>query len=129
MTDSTGVVSREIEPIVSAILNFATLPAPTESAPAPGNVLRGSPKQQIWNVLSSGDGRFHVGQWASGVGAWRVQYTEYELCHLLEGVVRISDEHGVARSYKAGDTFVIERGFSGVWEVVEACRKVYAIYE
>jgi hypothetical protein len=117
------------ECIVAAIVDFKPLPAPADSAPAPANLLRGDPRQQIWNVLSSGDGRFHVGQWASGVGAWRVQYSEYELCHLLEGTVRITSEDGVERSYQAGDTFVIPSGFRGIWEVIEPCRKIYAIYE
>ena len=111
------------------ILNFNALPEPADSAPSAASLLRGNPQQQIWNVLSSGDGRFHVGQWASGVGAWRVQYTEYELCHLLEGSVRISSDEGVERSYRAGDTFVIPSGFRGTWEVIEPCKKIYAIYE
>lgn len=111
------------------ILSFRQLPVPTSSAPAAVNVIAGDPRQQIWNVLSSRDGRFHVGEWASRLGAWRVQYTEYELCHLLEGVVRITDEQGAAHEYRAGDTFVIASGFRGIWEVVEPCRKIYAIYE
>ena len=109
------------------LLSFASLPEPTDSAPSAVNLLQGNPRQQIWNVLSSGDCRFHVGQWASGVGAWRVQYTEYELCHLLEGSVRISPEDGAGRVYRAGDTFVIPSGFRGIWEVIEPCRKIYAI--
>ena len=112
-----------------AIVNFTPLPAPTDSAPAAANVLRGDPRQQVWNLLSSADGHFHVGQWASGVGAWRVNYSEYELCHLLEGVVRITADEGEDRIYRAGDTFVIPSGFRGIWEVIEPCRKLYAIYE
>jgi uncharacterized cupin superfamily protein len=29
----------------------------------------------------------------------------------------------------AGDTFVIPAGFVGTWEVLEDCRKIYAIFE
>ncbi|MDE2219067.1 MAG: cupin domain-containing protein [Gammaproteobacteria bacterium] len=111
------------------IRDFKTLGPGAASAPSPANVLAGDPRQQVWNVLSSGDGRFHVGEWASGVGAWRVNYTEYELCHLLAGAVRLTDEHGAAHIYRAGDTFVIPGGFRGTWEVLEPCRKIYAIYE
>ena len=114
---------------MSEVLSFRNLPAPASSAPAAGNLVAGDPRQQVWNMLSSRDGRFHVGEWASGCGAWRVQYSEYELCHLLEGTVRLTDEKGVAREFRAGDTFVIDSGFRGTWEVVEACRKIYAIYE
>ena len=111
------------------ILSFKPLPAPADSAPAADKLLQGNPRQQIWNVLSSGDGRFHVGEWASGVGAWRVHYTEYELCHLLEGSVRLSADGGAGKVYRAGDSFVIPSGFRGIWEVIEPCRKIYAIYE
>ena len=111
------------------IRDFNALGQPEDSAPAAANLISGHPRQQIWNVLSSGDGRFHVGQWASGPGAWRVNYSEYELCHLLAGVVRLTDEAGAVKTYRAGDTFVIPSGFRGSWEVVEACRKIYAIYE
>ena len=111
------------------IIDFKSLGAPQHSTPAPANLVAGHPQQQLWNVLSSGDGRFHVGEWASGPGAWRVNYTEYELCHMLEGVVRLTDEQGLPCLYRAGDTFVIPSGFRGIWEVVETCRKLYAIYE
>jgi len=117
------------EPAVTAIVNFDSLPEPIASAPAAERVRSGDPRQQIWNLLSSADGRFHVGEWASGVGAWEVQYTEFELCHILAGVVRVSDAQGQGRLYRSGDTFVIPSGFRGTWEVIEPCRKIYAIYE
>jgi uncharacterized cupin superfamily protein len=111
------------------IKDFRSLGAGEASAPAAANLLAGNPRQQVWNVLSSPDGRFHAGEWASGTGAWRVNYTEYELCHILEGAVRLTDEAGAARLYRAGDTFVIPSGFRGTWEVIEPCRKLYAIYD
>jgi uncharacterized cupin superfamily protein len=114
---------------VTQTISFRNLPAATESTPSPANLLAGDPRQQIWNVLSSADGRFHVGEWASSPGTWRVHYTEYEFCHILEGVVRVSDEQGGVQVYRAGDTFVVNAGFRGTWEVVEPCRKLYAIYE
>jgi uncharacterized cupin superfamily protein len=117
------------ESAVTAIVNFDPLPAPSASAPAADRVRSGDPRQLIWNLLSSADGHFHVGQWASGVGAWEVQYTEFELCHILTGVVRVSDAQGFGRLYRTGDTFVIPSGFRGTWEVIEPCRKIYAIYE
>ena len=58
-----------------------------------------------------------------------MNYTEYELCHLLTGSVRLTDEAGQSKLYRAGDSFVIPSGFRGTWEVIEPCRKVYAIYE
>ena len=114
---------------MDAIVDFEPLPPFQDSAPAPDKVVQGQPRQQLWNVRSSSDGRFHVGEWASTVGAWRVSYTEYELCRLLEGVVRLRDAQGGERIYRAGESFVIEPGFCGIFEVMEPCRKLYAIYE
>ena len=114
---------------MDAIVSFDPLPAAQEGVPAADKILQGQPQQRVWNVLSSGDGRFHVGEWASSVGAWQVHYTEYELCRLLEGVVRLRDEQGAERVYRAGESFVIEPGFRGSFEVIEPCRKLYAIYE
>jgi uncharacterized cupin superfamily protein len=99
------------------------------TTPAPDRLVAGQPRQQAWNAFSDPEGRFHVGRWASSVGAWRVRYTERELCHLLTGVVRLTDDTGGQRTYRAGDTFMIDKGYSGTWEVLEPCSKVYAIYE
>ena len=111
------------------IIDFGSLGPAEHSAPAPEKVLAGDPQQQIWNAFSDPEGRFHTGRWTSTVGIWRVDYTERELCHLLSGTVRLTDAAGVQRTYRAGDTFMIDKGFSGTWEVIEACSKIYAIYE
>lgn len=111
------------------IVDFGSLGPPETSAPAADKIVAGHPQQQLWNAFSDPEGRFHVGRWASSEGIWRVNYTERELCHLLAGVVRLTDGSGQEWTYKAGDTFMIDKGFSGTWEVVAACLKVYAIYE
>ena len=103
--------------------------SPESTAPPPAKVIAGDPRQQIWNAFSDPHGKFHVGRWASTSGAWRVNYTERELCHLLTGVVRLTDDQGAQRTYRAGDTFMVNKGFSGIWEVIESCSKIYAIYE
>ena len=111
------------------VIDFNFLGQAKTSAPAPDKVIAGDPQQQIWNAFSDPEGRFHVGRWASSEGTWRVNYTERELCHLLTGMVRLTDDSGRQWNYKAGDTFMIDKGFSGSWEVIKACSKIYAIYE
>ena len=111
------------------IIDFGALGKPEESAPAAEKLVSGNPRQRLWNVYSSADMHFHAGEWASSPGAWRIHYTENELCHMLEGVVRLTNEAGTARVYRAGDSFVVPSGFRGTWEVIESCRKLYAIYE
>ena len=96
---------------------------------APDKLIAGNPKQVVWNTYSAGEGRFFAGVWYSEVGKWRIRYTEEEYCHVLQGVSVITDAQGKAVTVSAGDRFVIPRGFTGTWEVVEPTRKIYVIYE
>lgn len=70
---------------------------------------------------------FFSGVWGSTVGSWRVAYDEIELCVILEGRVRLVGDDGSSATYAAGDAFVVPKGFSGIWETLEPCRKIYAI--
>ena len=76
----------------------------------------------------SPDGRFGAGFWASEPGKMDVSYDEDEFCQILAGLVRLTDAEGVTETYRAGDSFLIPRGFKGVWETVEAVRKFYVVY-
>jgi uncharacterized cupin superfamily protein len=87
------------------------------------------PDQAVRNGFTDATGRFFGGIWRSGVGTWRVRYTENELCVLTSGRVRIRDTAGGSWTFGPGDCFVIPSGFEGVWEVLEPARKFYAIYE
>ena len=99
--------------------------------PVPGErLVSGKPMQSVANAYSDAGDAFHCGAWEGGVGAWRVAYTEHEFCHLLSGRVRLHDDAGGdAVVLEAGQSFVVPAGFSGVWEVLEPARKLYAIYE
>jgi uncharacterized protein len=63
------------------------------------------------------------------MGKWRVSYTEEEYCQILHGVSVITGDDGNAITVRAGDRFVIPRGFAGTWEVIETTKKLYVIYE
>lgn len=92
-------------------------------------IIAGKPEQNIWNVFSSKDQKFHVGTWDSKAGEWKVSYTEEEFCLILEGESVITDSEGNQKTVKAGDQFVVPAGFEGTWSVPEYCKKVYVIYE
>ena len=93
---------------------------------APGSPM---PVQSARNLFSDATGRFFSGIWSSTPGAWRVAYTENELCVLTRGSVRITDDSGRSWTFRTGDCFVVPAGFAGLWEVLEDARKFYAIYE
>ena len=70
-----------------------------------------------WYSDPSGD--FRSGFWAAEPGRAEIHYTKDELCVLLDGVVRLTDADGRVETYRQGDTFLIPKGFKGVWETVE----------
>ena len=68
------------------------------------------------------------GFWSSKPYKAAIDYTEDEFCYILEGRVRLTDSAGKVEEYKAGDAFVIPKGFKGAWETVEAVKKFYVIH-
>jgi len=99
------------------------------STPAPDRLLEGTPEQRVSNYFTDATGQFFAGRWSSTKGKWRVRYTENELCVLMAGRVVLTGDDGAASSFGAGDAFVVPAGFSGTWEVVVDCTKIYAIFE
>ena len=93
---------------------------------APGSP---TPAQSARNLYTDPTGRFFSGIWSSTRGAWRVAYTENELCVLTQGSIRITDNAGRSWTFGAGECFVVPAGFEGLWEVLEDARKFYAIFE
>jgi hypothetical protein len=90
-------------------------------------LLAGQPKTSTRNDYSNGAGKFHCGVWTATKGSWNVNYGEDEFVVLLAGKVKLTPKGGRAKTYKAGDAFVIPKGFVGTWETVEPIRKYYAI--
>ncbi len=109
------------------LLVFDTESVASESGrPAPDRIESGDPVNRTWNFEDDGEG-LYSGVWESTPGEWRVDYTEWEFCHLLAGVSVLTEEGGAAVTLRAGDSFVIRPGFRGTWRVVETTRKHYVI--
>lgn len=102
---------------------------PTASFVASEKLIAGNPKQTLWLHYTDASGQFFAGVWCSEPGKWRIAYTEEEYCHLIEGLSVITDAQGQATTVAAGESFVIPRGFTGTWEVVETTTKRFVIYE
>lgn len=99
------------------------------STPDAERVVHGASRHTIWNHYSDPSGQFFAGIWAGTRGCWRIRYTEHEFCHLLEGRVVLASEDGRRWEFGVGASFVVPAGFIGTWEVLEDCRKLYAIFE
>ena len=102
---------------------------PDVSVPAADRILAGRPEHRVWNYFTDATQTFFAGRWSGTRGKWRVRYTENELCVMTAGRVVITSDAGVAGTFGPGDAFVIPAGFTGTWEVLEDCEKVYAIFE
>lgn len=95
------------------------------SKPDAAKIISGDPVHTTWNIEDR-DG-LYCGIWQSTPGKWRVSYDEWEYCTILEGVSVIEENGGEAFSVKAGDSFILQPGFNGTWQVLETTRKEYVI--
>ena len=100
---------------------------PKEEAPvAADRVAEGSPRTVTALDYQRGDKLF-AGEWSATTGAWSVKYEEGEFCHVLEGACELETSDGEKRRFKAGDSFIIEPGFTGVWRVIAPMKKRFVI--
>lgn len=97
-----------------------------ETSPPAGRILSGNPTFRTWNVEEA-EGSLYAGIWEATPGKWRIQYDEWEFCHILSGVSVITQQGGTPVTLCAGDSFILRPGFRGTWEVVETTRKEYVI--
>jgi uncharacterized protein len=99
---------------------------PEAGAPAAGRVVSGDPRFTTWNVEET-EGGLYAGVWEATPGKWRIEYEEWEFCHILSGVSVVTDDSGTEHILRSGDAFVLRPGFKGTWEVLETTRKEYVI--
>ncbi len=107
------------------LLTISADGTPEIGRPERDRLVKGDPEHRTWNIEDR-DGLF-AGIWESTPGAWRVSYDEWEYCHIISGHSILTRDGGEARHVRAGDAFVIQPGFKGIWEVVEITRKEYVI--
>lgn len=72
---------------------------------------------------------FTAGVWACDAGTLEIRNLAVdEACYLIEGRVIITDERGNSEEFRAGEGFVLPRGFSGTWHMPVAIRKYNAMH-
>ena len=115
---------------IESLIDFASAATPKAAChPRAERLISGNPAQSVQNHYASACGQLNSGIWASDVGTWRVIYSEHEYCEMLTGVCAIHDDKGATKVVRAGDRFVIPAGFTGIWEVLEPCSKVYVSFD
>lgn len=90
-------------------------------------IVSGDPAQTVSVVYQSEDSLFSAGTWTCQPGKWHIDFAQNEFVHILEGVVSVTDGDGLAKTYRAGDTFVSPSGFAGTWDVREPVRKFFTL--
>jgi uncharacterized cupin superfamily protein len=101
-----------------------------ETSPLPAErLIAGGPEVTVQNFFTDASQQFFAGRWSATRGKWRVRYTENELCVMTSGRVVLESASGERASFGPGEAFVIPAGFTGTWEVIEDCSKIYAVFE
>jgi uncharacterized cupin superfamily protein len=106
-------------------------PAGTAVAePIPADkLIAGTPTTRTWVHYTHQDGSLAAGQWEASVGKWRIAYTEWEYVVMIFGRCIITGDDGTEIHAGPGESFVLEPGFNGTWEVTETMRKHWVIRE
>jgi uncharacterized cupin superfamily protein len=85
-------------------------------------------RPQTWySELYDADG-IETGTWGCTPGGWHIDNRpDTEVVHILSGRARITDQSGESYEVGPGDVFVLPRGWSGRWDVLEDLEKLYVI--
>lgn len=69
-------------------------------------------------------GKVQFGVWEADASKTKLidyPFTEYVL--MLSGRLVVTNDDGTSHEFKSGDTFVIPKGFTGIWDVRERMKK------
>lgn len=95
----------------------------------PAESLLGPAPTEQGAVLFS-EGSQTCGIWEATPYAERMdEYPFNEMAHILSGRVAITPDEGTTRIFGPGDTYFMQKGFDGRFEVMETCRKYYFTVE
>jgi uncharacterized cupin superfamily protein len=96
-------------------------------SPDASRVLSGHPVFRTWTVDARDDDTLFSGVWESTPGKWRIVYDEWEFCSILSGRSIVTRDGEAPEVFGPGDSFIIEPGFTGTWEVVSTTRKLFVV--
>lgn len=92
------------------------------------NLLSSPYRSTTWQHFAKEDGSASAGVWDADSCVERFVQPHDEFCHLLLGTVRLTDAGGATREFHAGQSFLVRKGFEGVWENVGRVRKAYVLF-
>lgn len=96
----------------------------------PSEALAGTPAPAEKGALIFSQGGHTGGIWEATPYAERMEdYPFNEMAHVIAGRVTITPDGGAAVSFGAGDSYFMQKGFTGRFEVTETLRKYYFVAE
>lgn len=109
-------------------LDLAPTREPKHSKTLPGRLVSGDPSYKTWEQDSSRGNSVKTGVWEATPGENRsIKGETFEYCHILSGVVELTEEGKEPRIFRGGDSFVMKPGYIGVWKTIETVRKIYVV--
>jgi len=74
----------------------------------PEILLKGKYKTKTWNHWTGEDDRLYCGIWECSPGKVKIDYSEWEFCHFIEGKAVLTNEEGETWTLKAGKLASVE---------------------
>jgi uncharacterized cupin superfamily protein len=93
------------------------------------DIVEGNPEHGSWLYSDDVQTGSRFGVWESSAGKFKAKMDGItEFCHILEGEAHITNlSDGQTHTVKAGDSFVMEEGFTCEWHVPNHIKKCFAI--
>jgi uncharacterized cupin superfamily protein len=96
---------------------------------AADKVIAGEPAARLWVHYEDAAQKLSAGEWEATPGKWRISYSEWDWMLVISGTCIVTGDDGSRIDAGPGTAFVIEPGFSGIWEVTRTMRKHWVIRE
>jgi len=95
----------------------------------PKAVIEGKAIEKVHIYHTSPDERFVIGLWECSPCKEHIDsYPFDEFMVILNGAVTVTDDEGRSQTFKAGDRFVMQKGWRGTWHMTEPFKKYFVIY-
>lgn len=92
--------------------------------------IEGAREPRAYTAYTDPSGVFTAGVWACDAGTLDIKDLAIdEACYLIEGEVVITDRSGNSQIYRAGEAFLLHRGFTGTWHMPRPIRKYNAMFK
>ncbi len=75
-------------------------------------------------IHRNADATVQVGVWEADVSKVKlIDFPVTEFVLMLSGRLVVVNQDGTSNEFKAGDTFVVPKGFTGIWDIRERMKK------